>query len=86
MTLATLQAIVLRLANRGWCRYWVHVNYPETQPWLMGIAVFGADNRPLNQDDLEDEYGMRRDSDWSRNGIYFIERTNNDGSPFRNLL
>lgn len=86
MTVATLQRLVLSIANCAHVRVWYHWNAPQEDPWLMAISVIWWDGIPLEQDYLEDEYQMIRDVCWEKNGVWTVERTNVDGSPFRLVL
>jgi hypothetical protein len=86
ITLGELRRIVLRLANQGWVRYWVHWNYPVESPWLMAIQVRDAHGwdvsiRDLATWDIVDVRGpgMGRQ-------VYVIERRDEGGTPFRSPL
>lgn len=86
MTAKTLERLVINIANRAYVRCWYRWNAPVEDSWLMAISVCNVEGNPLPQDYLEDEYGMVRDVSWEKNGVWTIERTNEDGTPFRMKL
>jgi hypothetical protein len=84
MTASELQRIVVRLSNWGWCRYWLHHNYPRQDPWLMSVQIadfvagqLGAVEAP----ELESEGFTLIGRDIGP--VYTIERTDEEGKPFR---
>lgn len=86
MTAEQLQQIVRRLANHAWVRYSQHWNYPEQRPWLMAIGVWMPRDRDIvsfeTMKDVESDLlklGFVLDA---ASGFYFIERTNEDGTPY----
>jgi hypothetical protein len=108
MTATELQDKVVRmLANWGWCRYWLHWNYPRQEPWLMAVQVLELrpDRNPppywpapvpqLETMGFTPYTTYRpgtpaaetpRPRDVEPTWIYTIERTNDDGTPFRSNL
>lgn len=55
MTADELQAIVRRLSNQCFVRYWLHWNYPAN-PEKMAIALYDvAQDKPIKMKELEDK-------------------------------
>ena len=88
VTASDLQKIVRILGNSLWCRYWLHFNAPQVDPWEMAISC--VEMRLIGQrlsviavtiPDLRDK-GFREEH---RGGIvyYVICRTDEEGAPFR---
>ena len=91
MTADELQRLVRLIGNAGWCRHWLHYNYPQTEPWEMAIscvAIRMSDSGgrrlsdPVVLKDLEVR-GFRPEVSTDGLIIYVIARTNEDGTPFR---
>lgn len=86
MTADRLRDMAGLLSNGCWCRYWLHWNHPQEDPWLMALSLielreFGvAVDRTIYGPDFEKE-DFRIEH---REGLRFlvIPRTNPDGSPF----
>jgi hypothetical protein len=93
VTASVLQGIALGLGNIGWCRYWLHWNYPQQQPWLMALDVrdVGGEPAELYEPDLR-RRGFRGPlevdfGDGAGVGrVWVVERTDESGAPFRSLL
>jgi hypothetical protein len=83
MTADELQRIALRLSNSGYCRHWLHWNDPSQEPWLMAIRVIDSSGWRVPIKDLETR-GFRLDA--HPGYFYTVERTNEDGTPFRTNL
>lgn len=86
MTADELQRIVLRLANQAWVRYWLHWNYPGQEPWLMAVTIWMPRDCDIRGDptkkDLESELLELGFSYNQVSGLYLIERTDDDGTPY----
>lgn len=84
MTLDRFERIVLRLAIQAPVRYWTHWNYPVRDPWLMALKVYRTHgfNPP---DDLLTADLMTVGVTSQTAGVYWVERTNDDGTPFTRL-
>jgi hypothetical protein len=67
----------------------MHYNYPQQEPWLMAIQVVDCvgirkpEFQPIAVQQLERLGFVKVDG---HVGIYCIERTNEDGAPFRSDL
>ena len=78
MRSSTLQDLVVKLSNGCWCRYWLHHNYPNRNPWVMAIECrqFGYDESgkfglyPVKAGGME-ELGFGWDEEDKR---YYIDR------------
>lgn len=81
MTACELQTIASRLSNCSWCRHWLNFYDSADNVWM---AIQCRDNRgkPEPVHDLESR-GFSYDPD---SLMYFIQRTNEDGSPFKSRL
>jgi hypothetical protein len=83
ITIEELHRIVVRLANQGWVRYWLHWNYPVETPWLMAIQIRDAHGWDVSIPDLQSwEIADVRETGMGRQ-VYLVERLNEDGTPFR---
>lgn len=88
MTASELQRIALRLSNQGWCRHFLHWRYPCQDQWLMAIQFAEMDERgrlrvatfkPLEAKGfrvVHEGIGL----------MYVIERTDEEGKPFRSRI
>ncbi len=89
MTATELQRIALRLSGYGWCRHWLHWNYPYQESWRMAIQLLNREGdvyEPVRVPTLE-EKGFWVDAIHGRPSyVYVIERTDEDGKPFRSDL
>lgn len=82
MTADELRRIVVRLANAAFVRYHLHWNQPCRDPWVMAIQVRDHDDVPVHVLPLD-----ARGFVWDEvNRIHFINRNNEDGTPFRSPL
>lgn len=88
MTADELQRLARMLGNSTWCRYWMHYNYPQAEPWEMALSCVEFQMQrnarislPCPVDGLK-ERGFRTEL---VDGLiyYIIARTNEDGTPFR---
>jgi hypothetical protein len=80
-----LQRIATRLGNQAWTRHWLHYNRPCEDPWLMAIQVVGFTReglRPVRVLALE-RLGFRETLPAFKGSIYVIERTDDEGNPFK---
>lgn len=86
MTATELQNIVLRLANSGYVRYWLHWNYPHREPWVMAVSTLEmpADRsglRPVKCDDL-----IRKGFEWdAEDRMHYVYRTWDPATSERDL-
>lgn len=86
MTAIELQRIALRLSNSGWCRHWLNFNHPQN-PRIMAIQVVDFQSEenigPVKVHGIEAEgFAILAGS----NFVYTIDRTNEDGTPFKSEL
>lgn len=84
MTLDCLQSIVLRLANNGWCRYWV--NWSGAEHPIMAVQVINSKAEPQEIIDAESHGLIEHRAPGMDDWIYTVPRTNADGTPYRSLL
>lgn len=82
MTADKFHEIVLRLANASWVRYWLHWNYPSQAPWVMAVQARDYQGWPVRVLPLN-TLGFEWDEE---DRMHFIDRTNEDGTPFRSEL
>lgn len=83
MTADELQSIVRRLANNGWCRYWL--NYGDRKNDVR-MAIQCRDDRG-NPEEIHGliKLGFEIDNEQRMKGnqfFYTIHRSNPDGTPF----
>lgn len=79
MTADKFQNIVLRLANASFVRYHLHWNYPCRDPWVMAVQVRDHDGKAVHVLPLD-----ARGFEWDEvNRVHVIDRTDEDGTPFR---
>lgn len=81
MTATQLQQIATRLANNGWCRYWL--DWRELNPPLMAISCIDENGNPQRIADAE-SHGLLIEDPVRL--IYTVPRTNDDGKPYIPLL
>lgn len=79
MTADQLQAIVLRLANAYWCRYWLR--WPVERGHAMAVQCHEGDGTAVSIDALE----PYRASYGQYDHLYIIPRLNPDGTPYEGL-
>lgn len=92
MTADELQAIVIRLSNSCWVRYWLHWNYPQNPVQMALHAVeFKGDGtynmqcvpmiKELKKYVIMNKFPLR-----SPDILYIIPRTNEDGTIYESKL
>ncbi len=84
MTATELQNIARVLSNQAWVRYWL--NYYDTRHSVdLAIHVTDFEGKPQRVPELERK-GFRRQDAMGLKGVYVIQRTNEDGTPFESKV
>ncbi len=93
MTADELQRVARMLGNQCWCRYWLHWNYPQTEPWEMAISCVSmrmsdSGNVRISDPVPVEELKARGARAEVVDGLiyYIIARTDESGKPFRSEI
>lgn len=82
MTVEHLQNIVCRLANSGYCRYWVSWSGSE-HPIMAVQCLSPSDMKPSKIHDAEARGLTENRAPGMDDWIYTVPRTNEDGTPYQ---
>lgn len=84
MTATEIQDLARRLSNWSYIRHWLHLNYPQQEPWLMGIKSNPACD--LQSPTIAREM-QKMGGEWdARDLMWVFRRTDDKGQPYTSRL
>jgi len=80
-TAADVQDKVRLLANQIWTRYWFHYGSRDDGTYIMAIQCIAGEGTPIEIAGVEFDGFVK-----GPRNIYFINRANEDGTPFKGVF